>query len=118
VELIEAPPARPRRRPARQRRRCEAVCDVPGSPRLGLGNRCPVDWFGYALVIRIARQPKWIALLLFALVLAAVFAWLGKWQVERAVLDSQAASASTEIPKPLTALAQPGVLFRVLPEGI
>jgi surfeit locus 1 family protein len=59
-------------------------------------------------VIRIARQPKWILLLLFALALAAVFAWLGKWQVERAVLDSQAASAPTEIAKPLTELAQPG----------
>jgi surfeit locus 1 family protein len=59
-------------------------------------------------VIRIARQPKWILLLLFALALAAVFAWLGKWQVERAVLDSQAASAPTEIAKPLTELAKPG----------
>jgi len=59
-------------------------------------------------VIRIARQPKWILLLIFALALAAVFAWLGKWQVERAVLESQAASAPTEISKPLTALAKPG----------
>ena len=59
-------------------------------------------------MIRIARQPKWILLLLFALVLAAVFAWLGKWQVERAVLDSQAASSPTEIAKPLTELAKPG----------
>jgi surfeit locus 1 family protein len=59
-------------------------------------------------VIRIARQPKWILLLLFALALAAVFAWLGKWQVERAVVDSQAASSPTEIAKPLTELAKPG----------
>lgn len=59
-------------------------------------------------MIRIARQPKWIALLFFALVLAALFAWLGKWQVERAVLDSQAASAPTEVSKPLTTLAKPG----------
>lgn len=59
-------------------------------------------------MIRIARQPKWILLLLFALALAAVFAWLGKWQVERAVLDSQVASAPTEITKPLTELAKPG----------
>jgi len=59
-------------------------------------------------VIRIARQPKWILLLVFALALAAVFAWLGKWQVERAVLDSQAASSPTEIAKPLTEIAKPG----------
>ena len=59
-------------------------------------------------MIRIARQPKWILLLVFALALAAVFAWLGKWQVERAVMDSQAASAPTEISKPLTELAKPG----------
>ena len=59
-------------------------------------------------MIRIARQPKWILLLLFALALAAVFAWLGKWQLERAVLDSQAASAPTEIAKPLIELAKPG----------
>ena len=59
-------------------------------------------------MIRIARKPKWIALLLFALVLAAVFAWLGKWQLERAVLDSQAASSPTEIAKPLIELAKPG----------
>lgn len=59
-------------------------------------------------MIRIARQPKWIALLLLALALSAVFAWLGKWQLERAVLDSQAASSPTEIAKPLTELAKPG----------
>ena len=59
-------------------------------------------------MIRIARKPKWILLLLFALALAAVFAWLGKWQVERAVLDSQVASAPTEITKPLTELAKSG----------
>ncbi len=59
-------------------------------------------------MIRIARRPKWILLLIFALALAAAFAWLGKWQLERAVLDSQAASSPTEIAKPLTVLAQPG----------
>ncbi len=68
-------------------------------------------------MIRIARQPKWIALLLFALVLAAVFAWLGKWQVERAVIDSQTASAPTEVPKALTELAQPGGPIPIIAGG-
>jgi hypothetical protein len=59
-------------------------------------------------VIRIARQPKWILLLIFALVVAALFAWLGKWQLERAVLESEQASSPTEISAPLTTLAEPG----------
>ena len=68
-------------------------------------------------MIRIARRPKWIALLLFALVLAALFAWLGKWQVERAVIDSRTASAPTEVSKPLTTLAKPGGPIPIIAGG-
>jgi surfeit locus 1 family protein len=55
----------------------------------------------------VARRPRWIALLLLALVLAAVFAALGKWQLERSIENGKPLPASTEIRKTLDDVTTP-----------
>ncbi|GAA3342081.1 hypothetical protein GCM10017714_28860 [Curtobacterium pusillum] len=49
----------------------------------------------------VARRPRWIALLLLALVLAAVFAFLGKWQLERSIENGKPLPSTTETRKSL-----------------
>jgi len=56
----------------------------------------------------VARRPKWIALLLLALVLAAVFAGLGKWQLERSIANGKPLPATTESRKVLDRVTEPG----------
>ena len=58
---------------------------------------------------QVARRPRWIAMLVFVLAVAAVFAWLGKWQVERAVISSAQNSIPDQRAVPLSTLASPGV---------
>ncbi|KGA13715.1 hypothetical protein GM51_19000 [freshwater metagenome] len=58
---------------------------------------------------QVARRPRWIALLVFVMAVAAVFAWLGKWQVERAVISSAQNSIPDQRAVPLSTLATPGV---------
>jgi len=61
-----------------------------------------------ALTMRqLALTPRWIALLVLALVVAAVFAWLGKWQVERAIIQGAKDSYDTEVAVALDRIAQP-----------
>jgi cytochrome oxidase assembly protein ShyY1 len=48
-------------------------------------------------------------MLVFVLAVAAVFAWLGKWQVERAVISSAQNSIPDQRAVPLSTLASPGV---------
>lgn len=55
----------------------------------------------------VARRPRWIALLLLALVLAAVFAGLGKWQLERSIANGKPLPATTETRKTLEAVTAP-----------
>jgi cytochrome oxidase assembly protein ShyY1 len=47
---------------------------------------------------RLAATPKWIAGLLIALAVASIFAWLGQWQLGRAVESNQ----PVQIVKPAT----------------
>ncbi|WP_420845912.1 SURF1 family protein [Microbacterium halotolerans] len=43
-------------------------------------------------------RPRWLAMLCFCLIVAGIFAWLGQWQLARAVdLDPPAAGATEEI---------------------
>lgn len=56
---------------------------------------------------RIARRPKWIALFLLALAVAAAFAALGQWQIERAAEDATVIERDTETPLALTEVAEP-----------
>lgn len=55
----------------------------------------------------VARRPRWIGTLAFALAVAAVFAALGQWQIARAVEQGQADERDTETPVALTSVAEP-----------
>ncbi len=57
---------------------------------------------------QVARRPQWIAALLLVMAVAAVFAFLGKWQLERAVISGQNTDHQTETVVPLSTLAKPG----------
>jgi surfeit locus 1 family protein len=58
-------------------------------------------------VWELARQPRWIAALVFALLVAAGFAALGQWQVERSIIDATVVERDTETVQPLTELVEP-----------
>lgn len=55
----------------------------------------------------VARRPKWLAALAFALVVAGVFAWLGQWQWERSVATATVIDRNTEQVVELTDVATP-----------
>ena len=52
-------------------------------------------------------RPRWVAALLLALGIAAAFALLGQWQLERAIESGTVVERSTEQVKPLADVAQP-----------
>ena len=53
-------------------------------------------------------RPQWIGLLLLCLVVAGVFAWLGQWQLGRAIDTDPPPPGATEEIRPLEDVAQPG----------
>jgi surfeit locus 1 family protein len=53
-------------------------------------------------------RPQWIGLLLVCLVVAGVFAWLGQWQLGRAIDTDPPPPGSTEEVLPLEDVATPG----------
>lgn len=55
-----------------------------------------------------ARRPRWIAALVLCLGIAASFAALGQWQLERSVDNVDVVEIDTETPVPLAQLAEPG----------
>lgn len=56
-------------------------------------------------LVRTMVRPKWIAALVFALAIAGGFAWLGQWQLERAVQSGHVVEHPTETVKPLNRVA-------------
>jgi len=58
-------------------------------------------------VIRMMLRPRWMAALLLALGVAAAFALLGQWQLDRAIESGVVVERSTEQVKPLADVAQP-----------
>lgn len=56
---------------------------------------------------RIARRPLWIGALVLALAIAAAFAALGRWQLERSVQNAPDEAPTTEIAVPIGEIAQP-----------
>lgn len=58
-------------------------------------------------------RPRWIGVLLLALVVAGVFAFLGQWQLERAIDTDPTPAGVTEEVRPLTDVVEPG---QYLPE--
>ena len=56
---------------------------------------------------KLARRPRWIAALLLALGIAAGFAALGQWQLERSVFSETPETSISETAVPLDTLAKP-----------
>jgi cytochrome oxidase assembly protein ShyY1 len=55
----------------------------------------------------IARRPKWIGVLVLALAIAAAFAALGQWQLERSFESEVAPDQQTEVVVDLQSVAEP-----------
>ncbi|MEZ3159238.1 SURF1 family cytochrome oxidase biogenesis protein [Microbacterium sp. BWT-B31] len=53
-------------------------------------------------------RPRWLAMLGLCLVVAAVFAWLGQWQLGRAIDTDPTPPGATEVVQPIAEVAQPG----------
>ena len=60
---------------------------------------------------QVARRPKWIGALLIALALAAGFAALGQWQLERSFRTIGHTDSQLEAVVPIDSLIQPGKSF-------
>ncbi|WP_106816746.1 SURF1 family protein [Microbacterium timonense] len=60
-------------------------------------------------------RPRWIGMLLLCLVVAGVFAWLGQWQLGRAVQTNPVPPGATEEVQPLADVVGPG---EYLPEPL
>ncbi|SFR85414.1 Cytochrome oxidase assembly protein ShyY1 [Agromyces sp. CF514] len=58
-------------------------------------------------MLQMMLRPRWVLALLFALAVAAAFALLGQWQIERAVEQSTTVDRPTEDVLPLGDLVQP-----------
>ena len=54
-----------------------------------------------------ARRPRWIGALVLALAIAAAFAALGQWQLERSFERGAPPAEQTETPVPLSSIATP-----------
>jgi cytochrome oxidase assembly protein ShyY1 len=57
-------------------------------------------------------EPRWIAMLLLALLVSGIFAWLGQWQLERAVISTETVDQPTERTRPLEDVADTGGALR------
>jgi surfeit locus 1 family protein len=53
-------------------------------------------------------RPSWIAMLGLCLVVAGLFAWLGQWQLSRAIDTSPQPAGATEQVEPIADVVQPG----------
>ncbi|UNK70057.1 SURF1 family cytochrome oxidase biogenesis protein [Microbacterium sp. H1-D42] len=53
-------------------------------------------------------RGRWIGVLVLCLVVAGVFAWLGQWQLARAIDTDPPAPGATEQVRPLTDVVEPG----------
>lgn len=60
-------------------------------------------------------RPQWIGMLLLCLLVAGIFAWLGQWQLSRAVDTDPPPPGATEVVRPLEDVAAPG---EYLPEPL
>lgn len=58
-------------------------------------------------VWQVARRPRWIAALLLALAIAAGFAALGQWQLQRSFESAAPREEQTEVVVPLEQVSQP-----------
>jgi surfeit locus 1 family protein len=68
-------------------------------------------------MIRMMVRPRWIAALVLALGIAAAFAVLGQWQLDRAISSGEVVERSTETVQPLTETVTPDGPPTQLAEG-
>lgn len=62
-------------------------------------------------------RPRWLALLALCLVVAGVFAWLGQWQLARALDTSATTPGATEQVLPIAQVVDPGEYLNAPLEG-
>jgi cytochrome oxidase assembly protein ShyY1 len=62
-------------------------------------------------VLKTALKPRWIAGLVFALLLSGVFVLLSQWQLSRSTQHESPAASTTEEVKPLVDVLKPGQFF-------
>jgi cytochrome oxidase assembly protein ShyY1 len=53
-------------------------------------------------------RPKWIGMLLLFVIVAGVFAWLGQWQLGRALATSSTTPSQLEVVRPIDQVVKPG----------
>jgi surfeit locus 1 family protein len=59
----------------------------------------------------VARRPRWIGMLIFALAVAALFAYLGHWQLDRSVESLKPVNTGSETRKVLSDVSKPQTEF-------
>jgi len=64
---------------------------------------------GDPTLARVMVRPQWIGALVLALIVSAVFAWLGQWQLGQAVVQQHEDEVVTETARPLTELSAAGL---------
>ncbi len=62
-------------------------------------------------MLKTALKPRWIAGLVFAIVISGVFVLLSQWQFGRSTKPEAPVSTGTEEARPLTAVLKPGEFF-------
>jgi cytochrome oxidase assembly protein ShyY1 len=83
---------------------------TPEPPRLPQSRQSGQDRYPVGSDVTLVRymvQPRWIGALVFALIVAAGFAWLGQWQLSRAIQSGTIANVPVEVTKPLTDQIKP-----------
>lgn len=85
-----------------------ALPDDRGAPAASVSEEFPPT------LREVMLRPRWISTLLLCLIAAGVFAWLGQWQLARAIDTDPPAPGATEQIMPLTDVIGPG---QYLPEA-
>lgn len=65
------------------------------------------EYLGEPTLAQVMRRPQWIFALVLAFAVAAVFAWLGRWQAEHAIRGDIDELSRTETVRPLESLTDP-----------
>lgn len=65
------------------------------------------EYLGEPTLAQVMRRPQWILALLLAIVVAGVFAWLGRWQMDNAIRHNIDELTNTETVRPLDELTDP-----------
>ncbi|WP_241489297.1 SURF1 family cytochrome oxidase biogenesis protein [Leucobacter celer] len=67
-----------------------------------------LEYLGEPTLGQVMRRPRWILALLLALLVAAVFAWLGQWQMDNAIRSDAQQEVDTETPRLLAEVDEAG----------